>query len=543
MPSRPATLPIVVDSPTPEPGLGFGKYVDGIAAAILGGSPARYTVGLYGPWGSGKSSLLAGVETSLRQTETNRAPYVVTFDAWRYESAGSLLFPMLQSVKRVVEAERGRMGAAAGVLATALDRLLQRFEVSFLGVGLKYEKAAASDNENFLSPFEGLNEVSDGIGQGRRIVVLIDDLDRCSPEGVVSVLEAIHVLTDIKGFVFVLALDYDYLIQAIRRRYRKIDAHRFIEKIIQVPFHIPPARLEKSGALSDIVRSWEAEVKSPWFDGVAETSINDVIFWALRSNPRQVKRLFNTFLLARYMEWDNTSSPENTSLLFNVLGFQVAWPDEYRLLHTGVSTTHREAGDNATLNHVSAYKALVDDEEVEDELDEDRNRVLRYVRKLLPGTLTLEQLIPILDLTASVVDIDKGTDEASRTRLDNAFSQASAELLRLYDEVHDFAHSLGDDVADSPSVGFMGINRRIEGLKGSPTFLSIGLRPKAKREKLLLFLPIPVGHHLQEGFIRDVTLVGHHGHGGFEITLTPDDDVRLGQAKEFIRQSYDRLGA
>lgn len=543
MPSRPSTLPIVVDSPTPRPGLGFGKYIDGIAAAILGGSPARYTVGLYGPWGSGKSSLLAGVEDALRQKSSAKdRPYIVTFDAWRYESAGSLIFPLLQSVKRVVEADRSRVGARADSLVTALSSLLQRLEVSFLGVGLKYEKKEQPNSESFLTPFDGLSEVSKTLGSERRIVVLVDDLDRCTPEGVVSVLEAIHVLTDIEGFVFVLALDYDYLIQAISQKYPDTDAHRFIEKIIQVPFHIPRARLEP-GSLPDIVRTWESDLKNPWFDGVTEVSIDHVVYWALRSNPRQVKRLFNTYLLARYMEWENTSRAENASLLFNVLGFQVAWPSEYRMLHTGISAMHRDSGDTgttATLKEVPAYLALLG-EESGDDLDGDAGRIHRYVRELLPESLTLDLLMPILNLTESVVDIDKGTDEAPRSRLDDAFSQASPQLVDLYDDVHDFAFSLGSDVAQTPNVGFMGVIRQIDGLKGSPTFLSLNLRPK--KDKLLLFLPLPVTEHIQEGFIRDVTNIGHHGHGGLEITLTPDDDERIDIAKEFIRQSYTRLGA
>jgi len=541
MPARPATLPIVVDSPTPEPGLGFDKYIDGVAAAILGGSPARYTVGLYGPWGSGKSSLLAGVEASLRQKTAGKdAPYIVTFDAWRYESAGSLIFPLLQSVKRVIEAERGRVGAGADSLVTAIGGLLQRLEVSFLGVGLKYEKAGASDNETFLSPFEGLNDVSKKIGSRRRIVVLVDDLDRCTPEGVVSVLEAIHVLTDIEGFVFVLALDYDYLIQAIGLRYPEIDAHRFIEKIIQVPFHIPRARLEP-GSLAHIVPSWESNLKSPWFDGVTEASIDSVVYWALRSNPRQVKRLFNTFLLARFMEWDNTSRPENASLLFNVLGFQVAWPNEYRLLHAGITSTHRDAPDGATLAQVPAYDALVDDEENEDGLDEERSRISRFTRELLPDTLTLESLMPILNLTASVVDIEQDTQKTTTSRLDDALGDASVELRALYENLREFAYGLGDDVDEVRNVGFLGVIRRIEGLKGSPTFLSLNLRPR--KNKLLVFLPLPVGGHVEEGFIRDVTSIGHHGHGGFEITLTPEDDARLETAKRFIRKSYEQLGS
>ncbi len=72
---------------------------------------------------------------------------------------------------------------------------------------------------------------------------MVDDLDRCTPDGVVNVLEAIHVLTDIEGFVFVVALDREYLTKAIMQKYREDGlAERFIEKIVQIPFSIPQRR-------------------------------------------------------------------------------------------------------------------------------------------------------------------------------------------------------------------------------------------------------------------------------------------------------------
>ena len=61
---RPGRLPIIVGTPSATPGLGFDSYAEGIAAAALDGAPARYTIGLYGPWGTGKSSLLQSVKTA-----------------------------------------------------------------------------------------------------------------------------------------------------------------------------------------------------------------------------------------------------------------------------------------------------------------------------------------------------------------------------------------------------------------------------------------------------------------------------------------------
>ena len=97
------------------------------------------------------------------------------------------------------------------------------------------------------------------IGRQMPVVVLIDDLDRCSFEQVVPVLEAIKHLGTFSsiGFgeqgviIFILAVDRRAIEQAVAGYYRDYlakmgteDANRFVreyvEKIVQVPFDLPP---------------------------------------------------------------------------------------------------------------------------------------------------------------------------------------------------------------------------------------------------------------------------------------------------------------
>lgn len=79
-----------------------------------------------------------------------------------------------------------------------------------------------------------------------RVVVMIDDLDRCAPEKVVTVLEAVHLLFDFEMFVVVIAVDTRWLDQSLRIRYRQLLGETgaapsdYLEKIIQVPLHLMP---------------------------------------------------------------------------------------------------------------------------------------------------------------------------------------------------------------------------------------------------------------------------------------------------------------
>jgi hypothetical protein len=88
-----------------------------------------------------------------------------------------------------------------------------------------------------------------------RVVIVIDDLDRCPPEKVVSVLEAVHLLFDFEMFVVVLAVDTRWLEQSLKIRYRKLlgkgataSPADYLEKIIQIPLHLVP--LDRSRVIS-----------------------------------------------------------------------------------------------------------------------------------------------------------------------------------------------------------------------------------------------------------------------------------------------------
>src|SRR5215470_807612 len=94
-------LPVIADLPAPDPGLGFPEYAQALADAVRGGDPPQFTIGLYGAWGTGKSSLLKALATRL---EAGGDVIPIVFDAWRYESSESIVVPLLHAIYRSVEA-------------------------------------------------------------------------------------------------------------------------------------------------------------------------------------------------------------------------------------------------------------------------------------------------------------------------------------------------------------------------------------------------------------------------------------------------------
>jgi hypothetical protein len=154
----------------------------------------------------------------------------------------------------------------------------------------------------------------------RRLVVFIDDLDRCLPEQAIGVLEALKVFLDIRGCVFVLGVDREIIERGIRVRYKEFalsdaatgvlpSAERnslqkatiggfpvaerdYLEKIVQVPFALPPLapdaiRAFLSGRLPSV----------PGLTADEPAQVAALMTAGLLRNPRKVKRSFNIFRL------------------------------------------------------------------------------------------------------------------------------------------------------------------------------------------------------------------------------------------------------
>jgi len=111
--------------------------------------------------------------------------------------------------------------------------------------------------------FEDKGEETDGEEEPlliNRIVLYIDDLDRCPPERVVQVLQAVHLLLAFPLFVVVVAVDARWLAQSLQKHYQELlatNARRdgmelsegfgrqaspqdYLEKIFQIPFWVRP---------------------------------------------------------------------------------------------------------------------------------------------------------------------------------------------------------------------------------------------------------------------------------------------------------------
>src|SRR5690348_10214474 len=102
---------ILIDSPSKNPSLGFEATASALAR-IIRDSPPRFAVGIFGDWGSGKTTLMDEIRRKLAETVVS-----VEFNAWRYEREPQLLIPLLDTVRGAL------VGWAAGRDADTRERV------------------------------------------------------------------------------------------------------------------------------------------------------------------------------------------------------------------------------------------------------------------------------------------------------------------------------------------------------------------------------------------------------------------------------------
>ena len=172
--------------------------------------------------------------------------------------------------------DQGRWAAAVGgttaiiLLARQLFDLFstsasQRIVDMFAGADYKQDIGFMGRIREDLEDFTG--NLPDRLDYKMKVVVFIDDLDRCDPKKAVEVLEAIKLLLELDRFIVFLALDARIITQAIEQHYGKvlteaeITGYEYLDKIVQIPFSIPePPPRDLRNYLGSLVGLSQAEI-------------------------------------------------------------------------------------------------------------------------------------------------------------------------------------------------------------------------------------------------------------------------------------------
>ena len=375
-------------------------YYEAISKTVVeliqrtGDSPV--SIGVHGDWGAGKSSILAMIE---EQFLPNENVVCIRFNGWQFqgfEDAKTVLIEQilesLEESKPILRKGRDKIaglfkrvrwfklarkagglaiGAATGMPVEVIGQMIfdqVKSKIAAPEEGIKALEEVGgyfkeSENKNipaemsaFKKEFEELLKDA-GI---ERLVVLIDDLDRCLPTTAIETLEAIKLFLFVPRATFVIAADEAMIEYAVKQHFPDLPlgagsltySRNYLEKLIQVPFRIPAMGLAETrvyiallaleaatGSVSEEFKKLRASarevLRKPWkadaFDRSRLTELfggklsqeveaaltmsdqlSEQLTEGTKGNPRQVKRFLNAMLLreaiaaARGMEGEIT---------------------------------------------------------------------------------------------------------------------------------------------------------------------------------------------------------------------------------------------
>jgi|GEM_PF-2746174 len=328
--------------------ISLGKTI----AKIIKDSTPHFTIGIYGEWGTGKTTLMTTIEKNLINRgilEKAQKILPIWFNAWQYEREENLGIVSLMKKVAYAMASHDKFAPISKTILDGLtiigknitQNLVQEI-ISKKGNEIEDGLEQKIDYLNKLYQnsiyFDGLKKLKHQMEQLRklegkeyRVVIFIDDLDRCSPKKALEVLESINLFLSMHGFIFVVGLSDKTVTQLITQAYKAtgVKGEDYIKKIIQIPIKIPVWSEEK---IIDLIENQvKKNIHEEYSNFLCQNSA--MVARVVDYNPRQLKRFINNIIVA----FETFSNPKSSSKIkfneiFVVKILKEEWSDFYKEL-------------------------------------------------------------------------------------------------------------------------------------------------------------------------------------------------------------------
>lgn len=378
----------------------YSPYVDTIVGFVKETDLTPVTIGLYGSWGAGKSSLLNLIQNKIK--EETKDVICISLNAWQFEGYEDAKVAIMESLLKSLN-DNETIAEKAG---TKISSLLKRINYLKLGTdlavkGLPYVIGALTGSpipvavslsaslsnsnelaedletikEKYINKDKNLTQVENirkfrkefedmlnDVSSIKNLVVVVDDLDRCTPERIIDSLEAIKLFLSVKKTTFIVAVDQRIIEYAVNIKYPQAEGFAissdYIEKIIQLPIKIPELSAkdienyllllicqdhlskEMFGDLiskiynskimlsdkaitcqqiNDILGSIDVSLRTE-IDIIVQ--ISNTVSSSLKGNPRQAKRFLNTFFVRKQLASFYFEDEINLSIMAKLLALE-----------------------------------------------------------------------------------------------------------------------------------------------------------------------------------------------------------------------------
>ena len=275
------------DTESKEDYLNFGEVSQIVTEILESEAMLPVSIGIFGNWGAGKSSLLNLIEQQIKPDEW----IIIKFDAWLYqgfddaraallETIASYLIQAAKDEETILQKSKnlfaringlrllGLMveGAALAAGVPTFGLISKTFETakeSLDGVQNETEskqivevgKNLVDSGKNLIKPKEKqtppqqIDEFRKEYGEilqdlGKKLVIVIDNLDRCLPANAIQTLEAIRLFLFLNRTAFIIAADEEMIRHSVAEHYKDLSYRHqidYLDKLIQIPIRVPKA--------------------------------------------------------------------------------------------------------------------------------------------------------------------------------------------------------------------------------------------------------------------------------------------------------------
>ena len=283
--------------------LGRGEFASLLAKQLVEYEDKQcLVVAFYAPWGAGKSSLLHLLSNELERPvdSSARSPILIKFNPWNFSGLQSLISTFFRELETGIGSSEQKLSKNIQKSLQALSIILAAGELSPVG-GSSFAAGSrllqrASDMRQKQS--ESLETIKNRINKelrrlGRRIFILIDDVDRLDQESMRYMFRLIRLNADFDYVTYVLAFDRN-VVESVLEMEQGVSGHEYLEKIVQVGFDIPPAEPSKLKRIF-LRRTENLGIFPPSNDenDIRWTELETVGFYNLIRTPRDVVRYTN----------------------------------------------------------------------------------------------------------------------------------------------------------------------------------------------------------------------------------------------------------
>ncbi len=314
--------------------LNRSSFARNLAQILLQDSfSSSFTIGIYGEWGSGKTSLLNMVLETVESI--NKNAIILRFNPWLCSDTKQLITQFFKQMATAIKLKKTTADRAWELIDQYADIFDAASLIPGAGTILKTagktvtRRAREHVNQQAKDLQKSKNQIIEKMAEENlKIIVSIDDIDRLSEEEIIAVFQVVKALADFPNTVYLLAFDYDVVVHALSK-IQHGNGKEYLEKIIQVLFEIPaPSIASIHEALFSKLNDIIGDISEDRWDKATWTELFQFGLKEYIRSIRDVIRYSNVF----FLKYELLKEETNLVDLLGLTCLQVFEPTVYSKL-------------------------------------------------------------------------------------------------------------------------------------------------------------------------------------------------------------------